>query len=336
MVPRKIARQISEKSAFSLDKLAGIYGAENNVTTENQTIIDTLLVPLAIAAVLHGIYAVQVRALKGSMVTVMKILGCVLFAMFLIQGHRNLMIYLGLSVLALIKYRRPVRLAPFAITVLVSIVGLYMIGIVRNWGWLHLDEVSVSEDAMDPLRGELGASFSVYEKFQQLDDQEPLKFGSTYAIDSVINLVPQQLWRGRPPSPATRFSQAYFGTDNLTEGLGFSPLVESLINFSTFGIPFVFSITAFIFIRVDRWARLNSRVGILISCVLLPTIVNWNRIDFAATEKMFLVYAAFIWGLDKLFYTRAPAGARTFESQAATAWPARPEFAASTGSSIRR
>jgi hypothetical protein len=167
---------------------------------------------------------------------------------------------------------------------------------------MRLDEVTVSERSTDPLRGELGASFSVYQKLPAVSAGEDLQMGRTYTIDSAINLVPQQIWRSRPPSPAVKFSIVYYGTEFLESGLGFSPLVEAIMNFSRVGILPIFAFTAILFVSVDRWARRSGRVGILIACILLPSIVNWNRIDFAATTKMFLVYSAFLWGLDKIFY----------------------------------
>jgi len=294
---------------FSVDKLAGAYGVDNGITSENVTVLDTLLVPLAIAAMLHGLYAIRVRALKGPAVIAMNLLCVGLLFIFLLQGHRNLMIFLGLSALAIRLYGKPIQLTRFVVTGMLTLVAFYTIGIIRNWGWFQLNEVTFGDTAVDPLNGELGASYSVYEKLQETGVADSLQFGRTYVIDAAVNLIPQQLWRNRPPSPAVRFSRAYFQTDTLPSGLGFSPLVESMINFSTYGIPVVFALTAFVFVRLDQWARAYSRTGILISCILLPSIVNWNRIDFAACEKMFLVYCAFLWGLDKFFYSSAPANA---------------------------
>jgi hypothetical protein len=297
-------------AGFSLDVLAGAYGADNSITNENVTIVDTLLLLFAISAVLHYLYAVKVRALKkGATVAIMNALCLVLFAMFFIQSHRNLMLFMGLSALGLWYYGRPIRLATFATVAALSIVAFYTIGIVRNWGWAQLDQVTIGESALDPLHGELGVPFGVYEKLPYRANSESLELGRTYTIDAAVNLVPQQLWRGRPPSPAEEFSREYFNTDSLPEGLGFSPLVESIINFSSYGVFFVFALAAFIFIRLDQWARrAHRRVGVLISCILLPTIVNWNRIDFAACSKMFLIFCAFFWGLDKLLYSPVRAG----------------------------
>ena len=292
---------ILSQVGYSLYRLAGAYGAGEN-SGDNATLIDTLLVPFAIAAVLHYLYAARTGAVKGAGVTLIKMMCFALFAMFFAQGHRNLMLYLGLSALALRLYRRPVRLGIFAILMIVSVMGLYAIGIVRNWGWTQIDEVAIAESAFDPLHGELGTPFSVFDKLQEGRGDDSLLMGRTYTLDSVVNLVPQQLWRDRPPSPAVQFSRNYFGTDDLPSGLGYSPVIEALINFSIYGIVVVFAITTVLFIRLDQWLRRQSRIGVLISCLLLPTIVNWNRIDFAASSKMFLIYAAFIWGLDKLFY----------------------------------
>lgn len=290
-------------ASFSLDNLAGAYGGGQTITNENVTIVDTLLIPLAISAMLHYMYALKLSRLKGLAIVFLNSLCLLLFAMFFIQGHRNLMLFIGLSAIGLKYYNRPIRLAPFAIIGLLSIIGLYAIGIVRNWGWFQIDQVVVGNDAIDPLHGELGAPYSVYEKLQEGFADQSLLFGRTYTVDFLINLIPQQLWRNRPPSPAVRFSQTYFETDNLTSGLGFSPLVEALINFSRYGIPMVFAVTALGFVWLEYWAGFHKRLGILISSILLPSIVNWNRIDFAACGKMFLVYCAFLWGLDKLFYS---------------------------------
>jgi hypothetical protein len=289
-------------AGFSLERMAGAYlvGIDSD---DSVTVVDTLIIPFAIAAALHFMHAARTGAVKGTSVVFMKALCFVLFAMFLSQGHRNLMLYLALSILALRTYGRPIRLGSYAIAVIVSVVGLYAIGIVRNWGWVQIDQVAIDKNAFDPLRGELGTTFSVYEKLQEGRGDDSLLMGRTYTLDTVLNLVPQQVWSSRPPSPAIQFSRNYFGTDDLPSGLGYSPVIEAIINFSTYGIVFVFAITTVLFIRLDGWLRRKSRVGVLTSCLLLPTIVNWNRIDFATCLKILLIYAAFFWGLDKLFYS---------------------------------
>lgn len=73
-----------------------------------------------------------------------------------------------------------------------------------------------------------------------------ISYGRTY-LDSIVGLVPTFIYPDRPEDTAVKFAadmiQGYHGG----VGLGFSPIAEAIVNFSTIGIVFQFVIFAVVF-----------------------------------------------------------------------------------------
>jgi hypothetical protein len=110
-----------------------------------------------------------------------------------------------------------------------------------------------------------------------------------------VNLVPKALWGNRPPGPAIEFSMSYFKINkenDLEFGLGYSPLVECITNFSNYGVPFFFLLFSLFFHYICyQFKNTNNPFYESLYFVLSPIIINYNRIDFATTFKMFIVLA---------------------------------------------
>jgi hypothetical protein len=113
-------------------------------------------------------------------------------------------------------------------------------------------------------------------------------------------MVPRAWWPNRPDNPAIAFSRLYFNTNELTEGLGFSPVLEAYLNFGEFGIIVVFALfTVAITILFDQ-KKLSLR-GILLAAFALPIMINWNRIDTSTAFKMYSGYIFMAYLLPAIF-----------------------------------
>lgn len=101
----------------------------------------------------------------------------------------------------------------------------------------------------------------------------------------------------------------FYGTENLTFGLGFSPVVEAMANFREPGIPFVFVAFAVGVVMLGNYLRHRGRWGELCYAMMLPMTINWNRIDSNTAFKMFCVYSAFLVLFSRLLYPPRPRSA---------------------------
>jgi hypothetical protein len=73
-------------------------------------------------------------------------------------------------------------------------------------------------------------------------------------------------------------------------------------NFSQIGIFPVFVLFSALVVLVARYLQTKGRWGLLSYSMMLPILVNWNRIDADASGKIFLIYLALYALLDPLFY----------------------------------
>jgi hypothetical protein len=214
-----------------------------------------------------------------------------LATLYLVRGNRNSLIILALPILACVMHRRRLSVARLAVGVAFCWVGLYTVGIVRNWGFGRLDEVNVSVEAYDPVRGEMGTMYSVYEKYmlRGMMESTPL-YGSSYVVSPLVNLVPREWWRERPHTIAQEASVIYYGTGSLTEGIGYSPVIEVIRNFGRIAVLPVFAVMAAIVALYERLTDRRSGARSMLYATALPMIVNYCRIDFATVFKMALLY----------------------------------------------
>lgn len=230
--------------------------------------------------------------------------------LFVLRGNRNLLGMLVLPMVYIHLYRRRIRVRRVLLYILGAYVFIYGVGIIRNSGFAQLGrgiEALASGEAFDPIGGELGTSFSVYSKWRGIQgpSQQPV-WGATYTTGVLTNLVPRSLWPDRPPTPAVQLSMDYYRTRDLKLGLGFSPTVEALINFGTWGVIPIFALLAAAVRGVELWAYRFGPVGQAVNGFLLPFVVNWNRIDMATNIKMFLVFVSVTVILRIVYYRKVP------------------------------
>lgn len=212
---------------------------------------------------------------------------------WLIRGSRNMTILLCLPAAAVLIYRRKIRL-PVAFAAGIAVIALfYLVAGLRSLG---LDSVSRTDvvyaiNSFDPLNGELGTSYSVLERALGLGTPEELLLGKSYTIELLLNLVPRSWWPDRPDNLAISFSKRYFNTEQLTEGLGFSPILEAYLNFGRIGIVGVFFIFYILVVWLEDRCNPNEIRNVMLVAFAMPIIINWNRIDSSTAFKM---YSGFI------------------------------------------
>ena len=296
---------------MTVSNLLKPYTFERTVISEYST-LDTLIFPVAIAIVLHCYMGVlpQRRRRKWLHRAVL----CIALAMsglILVRGIRNLALILWLPLCGMILHKRRLPIGR-AMAIAGSVYLLFSaVAIVRSYGLeAGADAYSITLDGLDPAVGELGTTYHVYSEFQKLSSGDELEYGKTYLLGFASNLVPRTFWKDRPKSTAEQFAAKYYQNDDTLDGVGFSPVVEAMDNFSRIGIFPIFLVFAVSVVLVARYLRTKGRWGLLSYSIMLPMLVNWNRIDADASGKIFLIYVALFVLLDPLMYG-LPAKART-------------------------
>jgi len=291
------------QSVGEVAKLAGPYRLEEEILrARGATTFDTLLLPSAISVLIYGFRASQLDAARRSRVgrNIVVTLILLLTILLLIRGYRNWMLLLVLPVIGLTLLRHSLRRYQVVVAVFVLYFGFQTVAIVREEGIAKAGSVNLSLPLFDPLRGELATTYNVYKIAAEYGYLEAVEYGKTYTIAFLVNLVPMQLWPERPPSPAGHFSGWFYGTGAPTFGLGFSPVVEAMMNFGRVGILGVFFLWTVGALALERAMLHKGEWGLLCWSAMLPIAINWNRIDWAVSGKIMLIFFAIFWFLDRL------------------------------------
>jgi hypothetical protein len=170
---------------------------------------------------------------------------------------------------------------------------LTIIGVARNYGIDNYGQLEFSDGFFNPMNQELGTAYKVYVQYLANVDKFPFEYGGSYFLDPIAKILYSlfpNFFSG--DGLAIKFSMVIFGVDNsalLTEGLGFSPLLEAIINFGYIGliIPFIF------FPIICNYIISSSSKNFVTYFIFLPPLCglmfNLNRIDFSTTIKMYFV-----------------------------------------------
>ncbi len=270
------------------------YGFESTLLTgnEEQSLFGAILELVAISSILlsyTGAYNTNNKS-----VLLISLLFAIVFSMFyLLRGSRNLAGMMLIPLLCAYFYRKPIKLKKIFISCLLLYFLIYTVGVVRNIGFAQVGNIPIQLRMFDPLTQEFGTNYGVFIKWKEMDQNRNLLLGKSYTIDILYNLVPISLWPDRPPGAATKFSMDYYGVSHYTElrhGLGFSPVVEALINFGYIGIVPIFAMFALLVTVLESWFWNKDSWGIASFAFMIPMVVNWNRIDMAITAKMFIIF----------------------------------------------
>ncbi len=277
---------------YNLANIFSAYGFEGGAVTD-QNVFQVLSGQFGISAALYGfcVYYVQHRFKKrGTYLWAALIVAIAGF--FLIRGSRNFAIMALLPAAAIVLYGRSIPVFRATALVVVTFVAFQFLAYARNFGINNVARMSSLELAdFAPDNSELGTSFNVFSIYDQIGHYYDRKYGSTYTIDALINLIPRGLWKNRPYSMSEDFTRAYLNSENVSEGFGFSPIVEAIVNFGYWGIPFVFLIAAYFVCSLSDFLLSRGSYSALLSwAMMIPLIINWNRIDFSTTSKMYLIF----------------------------------------------
>ena len=223
---------------------------------------------------------------------------------YLIRGGRNLILILFLPIILMVFRDKIVKTRYIFLTICILYVFSMLMGAMRNFGIIYLNDFSIENYTFfDPLNQELGVGYSVISKYNEMPNSG-YYFGKTYTYNIISNLVPSFVGLEKSPGPAIDFSMRYFEVSNvkdLKEGLGFSPVLEALMNFSVFGVFFMFFIIGSGISLFQQWiAKFSYFKALGAYLFLAPMVINFNRIDLATVVKMYLVLVFFFFILDLL------------------------------------
>jgi len=301
------------------------YGFETTVTEAGT--LDNLAYVIVNACIIRSYFAALTHPSKSRQLKrVVLLIASLICALMLIRGMRNNVVILILPMIGMSLQNRRLPLMKTLAAVFAGFLIFSVVAAERTFGIAEGRNNDIAVN-YDPLGGELGTTFNVYAESDNILSGRELQLGKTYVVGFATNLVPRALWPDRPPSPAVEFSQIYYGTDQLPFGLGYSPVVEAITNFSVYGVPCVFAAASIFVVLLAGYLRRRGGWGTLSYWMMLPMILNWNRIDFSASGKMFLVYVAFFIIIDALVNrpaTAAPAARRRALAQFAL-WSASQE-----------
>lgn len=213
------------------------------------------------------------------------------------SGSRNapLWIVLPFGVIWLLRGKR----LPSMLLLAAAVGGfgaMQVVATIRQVGFGNIPKVlpvvlGEASAVFDPVRGELGTSYNVYRIWSEMGQGglEHALAGRTMVVDPLVTIIPRVLWPTRPDNIAITFSRDYYG--GLEAGLGFSGLVESLINFGPFGPLVVYSMLGIAAALLTWWrGSWRANAGMIAAYALLaPASMNFNRIDAATVVKLYLM-----------------------------------------------
>jgi hypothetical protein len=270
------------------------YGFESSLKTRNvnPTLFGEVVSFFAISSVVLSFVGAKFTNNKKLIFIIL--LFCGIFSLFfLVRGARNMSGMMVIPIIGVYLYAKPIKI----LNLILPCLGIYLIlcavGFIRNWGFAQIEDVKMQVEIFDPLGQEFGTNYNVFTKWKEGRQDKALLFGKSYTRDVLINIVPRRLWLNRPPGLAAQFSMEYFkksAVKELPSGLGFSPVVEALMNFSYIGIVPIFAVFSYLIILIEYWFMQKGAWGIACYAFMIPMVINWNRIDMATTVKIFMIF----------------------------------------------
>ena len=260
---------------------------------ERPTVFGAIAYLFPISSVVLSFIGARNIKSKNQIMTTLLFAG--LFSIFyLLRGSRNSAGMMIISLIGVYFYSKPINIKKLLLFCLLTYFVIYGVGVVRSFGFSRLNDVAFQLEMFDPLKQEFGTNYSVFTKWKETGRDDGLLLGKSYTSDVLINMVPMRFWPDRPPTAATQFSMGYFGKvykGELTLGLGFSPVVESLMNFGYMGIIPVFALFCCLVTFLESWFMRKGAWGIVCYAFMIPTMINWNRIDMAILLKIFIIFS---------------------------------------------
>jgi hypothetical protein len=155
-----------------------------------------------------------------------------------------------------------------------------------RYGYTPLERAWWNEFArrINPATDEFATPFGAYNEYTTKVPDEPLRWGCTY-LDGFATAVPSTLWTGEKPKQIDmevrdRAFPAYARAGGL-QSPGFSPLLEALINFGTWGVAPTFVVFGLLLGAFELLrARLRPVVMPMAYLSFLPIAQTFHRSAF--------------------------------------------------------
>lgn len=226
----------------------------------------------------------------------------VVAVILLLRGNRNPFILLALPAIGVLLRHRRLALGWGLVVVFAVYCAFQTIAIVRNVGVRNRAEADVQVAYYDPLRSELGTSYNVWMAARTTPFFDQRRWGATFFVNSLVNLVPASIWPNRPPTAAAELSFYYYEkSGDEVFGLGYSPVLEAYVNFGIVGILPWFGLLILALVQLEKFLEEKGGWGICCWAALLPIAVNAQRIDAAVAAKLYLIFVALFLGLHWCF-----------------------------------
>jgi len=274
---------------FNIANLFAVYRFEVDNQSTN-AILEMIGGPLA----LGGLLASIVLAEKSPRHIRFMLLGLlfIMAGVYILRGMRLYAMMCALPYLVYTLRDRCIRISHLTVILFISYVMVQVVGYIRDIGFSELDTKEIKNVDMDPLNNEFGASFKVYTLSKEYGFFSELKYGRTYTIDALKISIPRFLWPKRPEGLAIQLALVATGkTDiqDLTMAYGYSNLCEAIVNFGSWGIFPIFTLTYIGFYKLTKYLRRLKLFGTMAVGLLANMAVFVNRMDTTMLIKVYIM-----------------------------------------------
>lgn len=271
------------------------YLIESDKFENEKSTLDVILLSITSSTALF--YYIIIRKINNKKLFVIYLFPIVIIAFFLIvRGGRNPFLIFTLPLIISEIINKKISLKYILIAILILFPLTHFIAVVRGYGFEKILEYSSFNANYNPVDSEFGAPYRVLKIYYEGVINYPLQYGKTYIFDPIINLFPREIFPSRPLTIATRFSIDYFMNSKEMFGLGFSPILEIILNFTFIAILPFFCLFRYILKKLDNMS-LDTKFKYFAYLLLFPIIINFQRIDFAVCVKLYLIELFWILGL---------------------------------------
>lgn len=231
-----------------------------------------------------------------------------LVIIFILGGNRNLGMMVAISLIWSKFFRKKFNFFKFFPILIVGLLLTSLNAIGRQYGLINFISGSVSvpyDVALDYVlsvsNGEFGTMARVVDFNREFNFNLQTFPGYSYIVDPIVTLIPTIIWENRPYTIAVEFTKQYWGgLGEGTEGLGFSPILESKLNFG-FLWPILFFYLSFGIKFLDHIiSKISKRIYYYFFGSFSAVSLNFYRIDFAITFKFAILIFVFTIIIEKI------------------------------------
>lgn len=213
-------------------------------------------------------------------------------SILILRGNRNLLAILIIPSLVfkfnIWKYNKTIF---FILTLFMLSIG-QIIDYVRAIGFSHIDSMNDIDMALSI--GEFGQAARGLDLYFSTPSSD-IEYGATYTLHVFYNLLTNF---GFPFSPLSTYYSNLWSIDKIV-GYGFSPVLESYINFGYIGF-IVYIIFGIIIKYINNFKNSNNFFKFNLYFIAYPLILNFQRIDFPVLVKIFILPVFILYLYSKL------------------------------------